>query len=242
MGYSGSRRAFPRGHARFRTALLIALAGVPLHALPPAYDLHSVNGTNFVTPVKNQSGGTCWCHGTLAAIESNLKMTGRWPGAGETGEPNLAEYHLDWWNGFNQHHNDDTDPPSGGGLAVHQGGDYRVAAAYLARGDGAVYSPAANDGTERDMPWYDTAPARSSNDYHLYTPRHIEWYTLGSGTQGPDAMCTGSSPTTSEMISASTRAPLAARASCPPETRVRCLRTVLMSWMVAPALSSARVT
>ena len=60
---------------------------------------------------------------------------------------------------------------------------------------------------------------------------------VGSGAQGPEAMCVGSSPVTSEMMSATTGARLAA-ASRPPAIAERCLRTVLISWMSAPLFSS----
>jgi len=168
-------------------ALLITIGTPSLHAqqaLPEQFDLrvHAVH--NPVTAVKSQQGGTCWTHGTMAALESNLLITGVWDSLLTTGDetehaPNLAEYHLDWWNGFNAFYNEDT-PGQHLGLEIHMGGDYRVASAYISRGEGVV--------RDTDGQNFDEAPMRRNTRFHYFYPRDIEWYSAGAEGEQRDLL------------------------------------------------------
>ncbi|MDA7978651.1 MAG: lectin like domain-containing protein [Pirellulales bacterium] len=171
---SGSRSRGRRGEAASEVAK---------SSIPSSFDLRK---DSHVTSVKQQAGGTCWAHGSIASIESNMIMKGVWEASGQTGVPNLSEYHLDWWNGFNKFHNSDqADMDEKVGMTVHQGGDYRVTAAYISRGDGIVFCADSND-SKGDRVWFREAPEKNNSDYQKYFVRDIEWFVAGPNLENLD--------------------------------------------------------
>ncbi len=148
--------------------------------IPSSFDLRNVNGKNYVTSVKNQQGGNSWTHAVCASVESNLLINGNWQAAGEAGEPNLAEYHIDWWNGFNKNNNDDTGGLNTTGFDVHAGGTFSMATAYSARGEGFV--------RDVDGQSYDTPPERYNPNYHYIYVSEIENYTIDNSLAGIDTL------------------------------------------------------
>ncbi len=151
-------------------------------ALPAKFDLRDLG---CVTPIKAQQGGTCWTHGTMAALESHMLVSGLWKANGERDYPALSEYHLDWWNGFNKHKNTDLGDKADGktGLTVHQGGDYKVAAAYFSRGDGIVLAPRDKDGKLDTKSWYRSTPPQADPGFKRYYVRDIEWFVVGDNLE-----------------------------------------------------------
>lgn len=55
---------------------------VPSLVLPTSLDWRNYNGSNYVTPVKEQGGcGACWAFATTAALESNVLISRNTPGS-----------------------------------------------------------------------------------------------------------------------------------------------------------------
>jgi altronate dehydratase large subunit len=96
------------------------------------------------------------------------------------------------------------------------------------------------DGPGFDAPSL-TALAAAGSTVMLFSTGRGTPHVVGSGTVGPDAMLDRSSPMTSERMSVTKSASGAAIRSRPPLTCERCFRTVLISWMVAPPVTSARL-
>jgi Lectin like domain/Papain family cysteine protease len=145
-------------------------------------------------------------------MESNLSMTGNWTAAGMSAEADLAEYHLDKFNGFNRKGEPDDEPNDGWytgqrdpfpgsnydeplesrthGLIVHLGGEYRISAAYIIN-HGAVTETAettvSGDYPQKRLDFgygdYDGIP-KTAEAYRHFMAHDVEWHTLyGTDTE-----------------------------------------------------------
>lgn len=160
------------------------------------YDLRKVGR---LSPARKQAWGTCWSHGVMSSIESNLMTTGVWLESGEKGEADLSEYHMDKFNGFNRQgetgnrqkgwysgqgpdfSGSNTDDLSSG-VVVHLGGDYQMAAAWLSNSLGAVQERLTptilSDNNGHDLFGdNDQEGVLKKNGYTYFFPKHIEWLT-----------------------------------------------------------------
>ena len=171
-------------NALFALGLIVVFCFIQLTAQPPSrFDLRD---SNMVTPVKSQKSGTCWCHGTMSGVEGNLLYTGNWWLAGESGDPNMAEYHLSWWNGFSECWNYDLYPEcdTGSGTPTHNGGDYKIFCAYMSRLEGPIRESDAPGDNYASIPNQTVCPLYKDT-YRIWYIPDINWYFIdGDGGQG----------------------------------------------------------
>ena len=110
-------------------------------------------------PYRNQGGyGTCWTFATMASIETNIIQEAL---PGYDAAAGLSERDLAWDSGF-------LDQLGGGLTGINNGGDYLMAAAYLARGGGPL--------TDAQAPYSGMNTAPPSGQTSPYYVRDIEWY------------------------------------------------------------------
>lgn len=167
---------------RIRILPIVAICFCQLYAQPPAtYDLRTVG---WVTPVKAQKSGTCWAHATASALESDLLKTGNWKAAGETGDPNMAEYHLSWWMGFNKAWNGDFGAANPSGQTNNNWGDFKMFCSYMSRLEGCVREIDAPGDDASSIPLQNQMPLYKES-YHRWYVQDINWYYIdGDGAFG----------------------------------------------------------
>ncbi len=164
--------------------IVIALFSTHVSAQPPSeYDLRDLN---LVTSVKAQKQSTCWAHATASSIEGNLLVTGNWKNAGETGEPNIAEYHYDWWFGFNKAWNGDFEGTNATGLGIHSWGDFKMFCSYMSRLEGPIREIDAPGDDAGNIPSQSATPLYKES-YHRWYITDLNWYYIDG--DGPFGSC-----------------------------------------------------
>ncbi|MDR2538358.1 MAG: Ig-like domain-containing protein [Bifidobacteriaceae bacterium] len=99
--------------------------------LPTSFDLRNVNGTNYISPVKNQNPyGTCWAFSTLAGLETEIFKLNA-----QSQTVDLSARHL-VASTYNQYEYQILYPDSSDRNPLSYGGDSSVATGALQRGFG----------------------------------------------------------------------------------------------------------
>lgn len=170
--------------------ILTIFASIRSNELPSRFNLRQ----EYNLPNRKQSWGTCWAFSSIRSIESNIQRSKSW-NESPLVEFGLSEYHMDkfsgftkngahgdrvrdWYSGQGSDYNGSNFDDENSGLTVHIGGDYKIAAAYLANNGGAVNRWANNNISSSHIDHDKFSLIKRSDNYIYYLPDDIEW--LGS--------------------------------------------------------------
>jgi len=163
-------------------AILLITALAPCVAYCDSFDLRQVQGKSLITSMSQPPSGSCWASSAVSAMESNLLTTGKWHVTEFPELPRLSVAHVQWWNGFSQHHNDDAHPVQGSGLDPNLGGDFRMVQAYIARAEGMV----SWESEYLDPNVFNGIPEQSEPNAARFYVRDIVWYCMEPNLAGID--------------------------------------------------------